>query len=207
MEVFIGIDPSLNCSGISILKYFNNEKLSENFYCIKPNKLTKTELKEIENNINLDYILYNKNDLSIYKNMNFEYEYYKTQNIINIGKSIYNLIFENCDIYNDNIYIVMEGVSYGSAVKTSSINDLAGLNYIIRFMLQDKGNINLIISTPKQIKKFATGNGNANKDEIIFLFKNLFNINIKKIDDIADSYFMARYAINIYNKDNNENIQ
>lgn len=207
MEVFIGIDPSLNSSGVTIIKYNNDEKIFENFYCIKPNKLTKNEIKENELNLNFDYILYEKTDLTIYKEMNFEHEYYKTQNIINIANTIYNVIIENCDIYNDNIYIVMEGVSYGSSIKTISIYDLAGLNYIIRYKLQNKGNINLVICTPKQIKKFATGNGNANKDDIIKLFKNLFTLNIKKIDDIADSYFMARYAINIYNKDNNENIQ
>lgn len=201
MEIFIGIDPSLNSSGVCILKYFDDDFKSDNFYCIKPNKLSKREIKEDEMYLNFDYILYEKTDLTIYTE-NIDHEFYKTQNIINIGNTIYNLIVDSCDIYNDNIYIVMEGISYGSSIRTSSIYDLAGLNYILRYKLQNKGNIKLIVASPKQIKKYATGNGNAKKDELINIFKALYKFDIKKIDDISDSYFMAKYAKYIYEIDN-----
>ena len=41
MDVFVGIDPSLNSTGLCILKYDNEEKISEYFAIIKPDKLSK----------------------------------------------------------------------------------------------------------------------------------------------------------------------
>ena len=54
----------------------------------------------------------------------------------------------------------------------------------------------IIIATPGEVKKFASGNGSAKKDIMIKLFEtthpNLYLI--PKIDDIADSYWMSQYV-------------
>ncbi len=107
----------------------------------------------------------------------------------------------------------MEGVSYQSS-NTSSLVDLAGLNYIIRYDLiryfkgsiseaiRSYNNFELIVSPPGEIKKFASGNGVSKKEVMVGLFEaahpNLYLI--PKIDDIAYSYWMSEYVIHLFNK-------
>jgi len=59
----------------------------------------------------------------------------------------------------------------------------------------------------KKLKKYATGNGNASKEEMfegvsdcdILILKEKSRIkSIKKFEDIVDSYFLAKYALDIY---------
>ena len=198
MNFFIGIDPSINSTGVTILKYDENNLIDKYFFIIKPNKLTKKEEKiSIKN---FEYILYDKIDISIYKDINNHFsEYYKTINMITISETIFNLIdkYTNKD---DQIYISMEGISYGSSLKTKSIFDLAGLNYLIRYHVIKSGHMNLTICPPQEIKKFASGKGNSNKDILINSFVVIypeFN-QIPKIDDLVDSYYMANYAYENY---------
>lgn len=206
MEIFIGIDPSLNSSGICIQFYENNIKKKEQFFIIKADKLTKKEKLAQESLLWFDYVLYDKTDLTIYKDYTEFEEYYKTKNIIEIADTIERVINDAlpCD-GQLTIYIVQEGISYGSSCRTKSVFDLAGLNYLIRNEFINKDNkFCYTISAPKHIKKFATGNGNASKDEMI----NGFKIThpelevIPKIDDLADAYYMANYAKSIYDSNN-----
>jgi Holliday junction resolvasome RuvABC endonuclease subunit len=54
------------------------------------------------------------------------------------------------------------------------------------------------ILAPTSIKKFAVGDGGAEKDVMIAswkkLDKNITNIIDIKVDDLADSYFIAHYT-------------
>ena len=55
--------------------------------------------------------------------------------------------------------------------------------------------VKLIVGTPGEIKKFATGNGNANKELISSCFKMIYpELDLPKLDDIADAYFMSMFA-------------
>ena len=172
MKFFVGIDPSINSTGITILVYDDNVLLDEYFFIIKPNKLTKKE-----ENISIDnfqYITYPKIDTNAYKEIDEHFgEYYKTKNIIAIADSIANIIskYTTCD---DDVFISMEGISYGSSLKTKSIYDLSGLNYLIRYMIIKNGHMNLLICPPKEIKKFASGKGNSNKDILVSSFLMLY---------------------------------
>lgn len=198
MNVYIGIDPSINSTGLTILKYENNLLIDEYFFIIKPNKLTKKE-----ENISLDnfqYIIYEKNDIKEVDDNHYS-EYHKTINIINIAETIFKLIDKYTNI-SDNIHISIEGISYGSSLKTKSIYDLSGLNYLIRYLVIKNGHMRLIICPPQEIKKFASGMGNANKDILIESFLVLypsFKI-ISKLDDLVDSYYMSKYALKNSNK-------
>ena len=192
MKIYIGIDPSINSTGVCIQKINDdNKEEAPIFFIIKPNKLTKKEQKiNIEN---FNYIIYNKEDLSKYKSKKSHlFEYYKTLNIIDIANKLYDIIK---DFIDDSTTVVMEGISYGSSLRTKSIFDLAGLNYLIREKLI-RNNINLNICPPAEIKKFASGKGNANKDILIEAFLVMFPqfADIDKIDDIVDAYFMCKYA-------------
>ena len=101
----------------------------------------------------------------------------------------------------ETIQIVIEGISYGSVQRTKSIFDLAGLNYLVREKFIEKEGINLTIAPPSEIKKFATGKGNANKEMMVNMFSYIFpNLQLPKIDDICDAYFMANYASKLFER-------
>ena len=202
MEIFVGIDPSLNSTGICILFYEENKLIKDMYYIIKPNKLTKKEQNAQDSLINFNYVLYEKIDLDMYKDNNLFSEYWKTINMISIVNKIKECIYDNIQGKTSYIlYIVQEGISYGSSIRTKSVFDLAGLNYMIRKEFINKEDIRFFISPPTHIKKFATGIGNCKKEQVIELFKMIqpnLSKNIPKVDDIADAYFMAKYARQIY---------
>jgi hypothetical protein len=89
----------------------------------------------------------------------------------------------------------MEGVSYGS-VGSAALVDLSFLNASIRMTLHHL-DIPFTIVSPTSLKKFACANGQADKNLMIDAWKrmdkNISNITEIKIDDLADSYFLARY--------------
>lgn len=192
MKSFIGIDPSINSTGICIHEFDDNDKLLNiHFFIVKPNKLKKKEEKLSIHNF--AFVLYNKEDISKHKEYHRQ-EYYKTVNLINLADAIINTILP---YINENTIIVMEGISYGSSQRTKSIYDLAGLNYLIRNRVLQYKIKELFICPPSEIKKFAAGKGNAQKDIISTGFSILFPEfeQLDKIDDIADAYYMSKYTI------------
>ena len=74
---------------------------------------------------------------------------------------------------------------------------------VTKYRLFQKG-IKTIIASPATIKKFATGNGTAQKGLMLYHFEHKTGLDLYKffdrgtavspLTDIADSYFMARYA-------------
>lgn len=199
--LYVGIDPSINSTGITIARYENNVEVEIKFYIIKNGKLTKRESAANDSIDNFEYIIYNKIDLTQFKDDNHVFEYYKTKNMVEVVNTIYDLILNEVKKYSAIVNVVIEGISYGSSIRTKSIFDLAGLNYMIRYKLitSDIQHLNLSIATPSNIKKYATGKGNANKESIMTIFKYIFPEmqNIPKLDDIADSYFMAMFSRDI----------
>lgn len=208
MEIFVGIDPSLNSTGLCLQFYEDNKMIKDIFYIIKPNKLTKREQTAQDTLINFDYVLYNKIDLNMYKDNNLFYEYWKTVNMISIVNKIKECIYDNIQGRKQyKLYIVQEGISYGSSSRTKSVFDLAGLNYMIRNEFIEKENISFFIAPPTHIKKFATGIGNCKKELIIELFKSVepkLAEKLPKVDDIADAYYMSKFARQIYIDNNKE---
>lgn len=199
--LYVGIDPSINSTGITIARYENNVEVEIKFYIIKNSKLTKRESAANDSIDNFEYIIYNKIDLTQFKDDNHVFEYYKTKNMVEVVNTIYDLILNEVKKYSAVVNVVIEGISYGSSIRTKSVFDLAGLNYMIRYKLitGDIQHLNLSIATPSNIKKYATGKGNANKESIMTIFKYIFPEmqNIPKLDDIADSYFMAMFSRDI----------
>ena len=205
MNIFVGIDPSINSTGVCILeKDENGKQVNCKFYIIKGGRLTKKELKAENDNIKVfQYIVYDKLDTSIkniedYKTL----EWNKTQNMINVCKCIKDIVNKYVANNNSilNLYICQEGISYGSTIRTKSVFDLAGLNYLLRNTFINSNIRNyFIIAAPSEIKKFATGKGNANKETMVNVFSCIFpNLQLPKIDDICDAYFMANYASELF---------
>lgn len=180
--ITIGIDPSINCTGICVYNDISNT----HYYYMIVAKATKKMLAF--NNEHVQIISYNKED---YSKLDYtEKEIKKTNNIYNICTFIKDII----DFYEPD-KIQMEGISYGSK-GSAALADLAGLNFAIRMAIKDK-NMNCNIVAPTTVKKFAVGNGGVEKDVMIAswkkLDKNISNITEIKLDDLADSYFIAHY--------------
>ena len=201
-ELYVGIDPSINSTGVTINIWENNSLFTEVFYIIKGNKLTKKEQKVTEDDdLNkVIYLTYEKIDIKDAHDSH-ELELIKTKNllnIVNVISHIINVYSKHCDY----IYVGMEGLSYGSSVRTRSIYELAGLNYLIRNELMTKHMCKLYILPPTEVKKFATGIGNCSKDAVINVFSSIFPnlLKIPKIDDIADSWFICNYVRDIITK-------
>lgn len=181
--LIMGIDPSINSTGICI---YNEDKPADLKYYIIASHMTK-KMKAFRNKY-IKYIPYEKAEVS--KLEYSEREAGKTNNIYNICKGIQSL----CKKHKPDL-VIMEGVSYGST-GSAALVDLSGLQYAIRITLITN-KVPFKIVSPTSVKKFAVANGQAEKYIIIDawkrLDKNIADINDIKIDDLADSYFMAHY--------------
>ena len=185
----LGIDQSLNSTGICLHK-IESVKLGDKIenlhsykYWIIASKMTKA-MRDFKNPF-VSIIGYDKKVGDDYETK----EIAKTLNIFSICSIIDNIIKkENPDC------ICMEGISYGSA-GSASLVDLAGLNYCIRMFAMNR-ELGFKIVSPTSLKKQATGNGGAEKEEMIWAWKhcdeNIKNINAVKIDDLADAFFLSK---------------
>lgn len=202
MNVFIGIDPSINSTGMSI----RTDTGFCRFFIIKGDKLTKKEkTAQLENWQIFEYCLYKKENVKDTNNAH-DRELAKAHNLSTIADTIYNIIQEVLEQLKksdsvDSITICMEGISYGS-IHSAAVMDLAGLNYLIRDRLHHHTVVGtLLVTPPAEIKRFYTGSGNANKQLMISTFKGSFpDFELPKLDDIADSDSMAKYARDWFEK-------
>jgi len=198
VKIYIGIDQSINSTGICVKLCEDNKLIKEHFYIIT-NKVTKKALVYSQTLDNFDYVFYDKKEKSESEN-NDEFEWGKLLNNILITDNILNIVKSSISSPLDRVYIGMEGVSYQSS-QTKSLLDLAGLSTLIRYRLyklfkSHQDNVGeLKIFTPGEIKKFASGNGNCSKDVMVGLFKTAYKeiALLPKIDDIADAYWICTY--------------
>ena len=202
MNVFIGIDPSINSTGMAI----RTDTGYCRFFIIKGDKLTKKEKNaQLDNSEIFEYCLYQKENVKDTNNAH-ERELAKAHNLSTIADTIYNIIEELLQQFRktssiDSVTICMEGISYGS-IHSAAVMDLAGLNYLIRDRLHHHTVVGtLLVTPPAEIKRFYTGSGNANKQLMISTFKGSFpDFELPKLDDICDSEAMAKYARNWFEK-------
>ncbi|MBQ3416149.1 MAG: hypothetical protein IJH39_12610 [Clostridia bacterium] len=205
IDIYVGIDPSMNSSGVTCLAYEDGKLIREMFYIIKPDKLTKRENEAEQANLKrFMYVLYQKPEYD--KENNHEVEYNKILIFKQILEDIEEVVkkFIHQITYSGiyNLYVCQEGISYGSASRTKSVFDLAGLNFLLRMMVITKLRPTyFLIATPSEIKKKTSGNGNCKKEVMIDLFKAIYSdFNLPKLDDIADSFWMASYVKNLHDE-------
>lgn len=202
MNVFIGIDPSINSTGMTI----RTDTGFCRFFIIKGDKLTKKEKNAQSDNSEIfEYCLYQKENVKDTNNAH-EREIAKAHNLSTIADTIYNIIEELLQKFRktstiDSVTICMEGISYGS-IHSAAVMDLAGLNYLIRDRLHHHNIVGtLLVTPPAEVKRFYTGSGNANKQLMISTFKGSFpDFDLPKIDDVCDSEGMAKYARDWFEK-------
>lgn len=110
-------------------------------------------------------------------------------------------------IFKHNVkFVGLEGYAMGAKGQVFNIGENTGLLKHKLF----KENIKFDVIAPTQIKKFATGKGNANKIKMYESFFEQTNVDLEKrllekcdknpISDIVDSYFIALYTKNKLNK-------
>lgn len=189
VEKILGVDQSINSTGVCLhtIETDHSGKKPVEYhsyqYWIIASKLTK-KMQAFNNPwVTIDGYTKQTGDDYVSK------EIAKTMNIYAICDIIEKIIqVEKPDILS------MEGISYGS-VGSASLVDLAGLNYCIRMMAINRGMIINIVS-PTQLKKEATGNGGAEKEEMVWAWKqcdpNIVKITDIKIDDLADAFFLSK---------------
>ena len=202
MNVFIGIDPSINSTGMTI----RTDTGFCRFFIIKGDKLTKKEKNAQSDNSEIfEYCLYQKENVKDTNNAH-ERELAKAHNLSTIADTIYNIIEELLQQFRktstiDSVTTCMEGISYGS-IHSAAVMDLAGLNYLIRDRLHHHTVVGtLLVTPPAEVKRFYTGSGNANKQLMISTFKGSFpDFDLPKIDDVCDSEGMAKYARDWFEK-------
>lgn len=179
----IGLDLSINSTGICI----HDSVLNYGVYYVIGSKFTKKTLDYHHDN--LSFVLYDK-QIPDPQQEYHQKEFIKTNNIYKIVTAIRNVLM----LYKPDVATI-EGVSFQS---NGSVLDLCGLNYMVRMMLEEL-HIPYYIVSPTQNKKYATGNGQAEKDVMISAWAKMDTSmqdipSYIKIDDLADAYFLARYG-------------
>lgn len=187
--IIAGLDLSINSTGVCI---YDTHKNTTKYYIIS-SKFTKKSLSL--NHSSLSLITCEKNVVDSKKEYT-EKEQVKTTNIYNIVKSIESVL-----LGHRVEAVCIEGISFGS-VGSAALIDLSGLNYMVRLMALENDIKHIYIVSPTQNKKFATGNGSAEKDVMISawlkLQKHMNEVtSYIKSDDIADAYFLARYGASL----------
>jgi Holliday junction resolvasome RuvABC endonuclease subunit len=180
--ITVGIDPSINCTGVCVYDDVND---THKYYMIVGKTTKKMETFQHDH---IDILNYHK--LETNKGEYQDKEFNKSTNIYRICSLIEHIL----NVFDPDL-VQMEGVSYGS-LGSAALVDLAGLNFAIRMVLMEK-NLEFNILAPTSVKKFAVGNGSAEKDVMIASWKkldrNITNITDIKVDDLADSYFISHY--------------
>lgn len=120
-------------------------------------------------------------------------DYEKTDDINKNLEQIGDIIMYIITKHRPNL-VVIEDVAMGATFSRSLI-DLTGLNYWVRALLT-QNNVKFITVPPTRWKKELIGNGQATKDLIIDAWQKITknNIKLKKMDDIADAYFLCKYG-------------
>lgn len=226
MEILVGIDLSLNSTGLYVGYEMDGMKIHD-YYIISKGR-TKKSKNIIDSKI--PYIV-SMNDQVVSltmmdqecsipektgcKRIYPDNENDKTNRVMNISYIIINIIESILSklyiIEEKKLYIGIEGVAFGSS-STNALCELAALNFTTRIFLERNlktkdeygplDEMEVFIIPPSENKKFASGIGNADKDEMMFcwsktsagrdLMKDEMLKEAKiKLDDICDAYWLA----------------
>lgn len=85
----------------------------------------------------------------------------------------------------------IEGYAFGA--RGAAMFSLGELGGVLRLLFHRHG-LRFIDVPPSQVKKFATGRGNAKKDEIMLAVYKRWGVEFKTSDE-ADAYVLARIAL------------
>lgn len=193
-NICVGVDYSMNSPAISIIKKgHNGEIVSINSFCVNG----KTE-KNINFSVNsVEY--------------HIEIEPYPIVELCDhmkrfdlVSNKMVEFIDRNKHTFLSCSNPIIEGYSYGSTGKAYQIGENA---QTFKYKVYHEYGVEFESISPKQIKMFATSNGNASKSEMSLAFNKKFNFDIYEkmcykvdtspLNDIIDSIFVALYDENV----------
>jgi Holliday junction resolvasome RuvABC endonuclease subunit len=90
---------------------------------------------------------------------------------------------------------VLEDYSYGSVNKKFTLGEVGG---VIKITLLDAG-ISFLAAPPKLLKKFVTGRGNANKEDMLKAINQKYSLDLTD-DNLADACGLADLAWTLFYK-------
>ena len=135
----------------------------------------------------------------------------KTDKKLDIFQRSWNIAHElqRICMHNNVESVGIEGLAFG--IRGSATRDLAGLQFTIINKLQIDNGLPVKIIAPLTLKKFATGDGRAKKEQlfeqvpthIIEQFQELGAKKTTGLFDLVDSYFIGKYIIE---EDNPKNV-
>lgn len=176
--IVIGIDPSMNSTGVCI-----NED-GQYKYELLSTKPTKKMLKAVEGLPNIRILNVCKAEPS----KGIQQAIDQTHNIFHILEYI-NLFLT---IHRPD-YVVIEAPAFNASGRVA---DLAGLNHAIRLMCLDK-NIPFFPVSPTSVKMETVGNGQATKEMMVQTWLKIFPeyslLESMKVDDLADAWALCSY--------------
>lgn len=197
MELRIGIDASINSTGIVVMEKEVGKIELVKYYLLVPNvgegkKLPKctssAELRTYERHWEAKTSTYSQQDI------------YKILSAENQSKEILRILTKEIMVNQpDKVSCRIEGSLMSSSFKSgqSRLNDLIAFGSVMRYELLKSGLITEFkIIPPKTLKKLATGNGNAKKGLMVSHHKDTFpelnfDYNLGKVDDIIDAFWLA----------------
>jgi len=105
-------------------------------------------------------------------------------------------IVEQIDVKGCDL-VSIEGMAF-MVRKTSSLVQLAALNYFVRKKLYEN-NIKFIIVAPTTLKKFITGKGNSEKDTMFLEIYKRYGLSFTN-NNIADAFSLAKVGQTLLDK-------
>lgn len=221
----IGLDLSFNSTGITISIFDeNNNPEKIKFYRIifdKENNITGKRLKP-NDILNVNQIVYRMptniklSDINLTKDdTNTSEQLTTTLQAMICSKKINQIIADNIMIYGPNkVICTMENFIMPSFGGPNSLKTVSGLlllqgfvrEFFVKLSIKYQNIlVKLFTPTPKQTKKYFTGNGKAEKKNMIESFEKYFDgnkllpiTNKGKIDDIIDSFALMCHGLSKY---------
>jgi len=201
MNLIVGIDFAINSTGICVkfddeYKYYG--LIRKDYKLNKKQKLIVDKFNKPINNIQTIWIDEHKTS-KIY----YEREKLNIADANYLNNVILNIIKQNIKKEYNNIYVIIEGLSFNS--KSSRLVEISGYQFILRNKIYEAG-YQLYVFSPKTIKQVA-GNGSLNKEGIMesFINKNnkqdqvdtFLNINSSKVlqhpfEDMIDAFWTIK---------------
>jgi Holliday junction resolvasome RuvABC endonuclease subunit len=181
----VGLDMSINSTGLTFI--FGD---IVKFYQIVP--------AQSPHSASISQVVYKRD----WRKDNYSYEdLAKIISATRLSLKINDILKRLKDTYSiDSFDVRIEGsiMSQGFKKQQSRVNDLTVFNSNVKLMLINNKTVSRIcVVSPTSLKKWATGKGNSKKDAIVLKFVEQFPEfdKIGKIDDIADSYFLAKQDV------------
>lgn len=171
--IVMGLDPSIRSTGICI---WDGEK---HIYKLITSKATK----KLQSIFPCNMVIH-KDQKGL---TGMEKELIKTYNVEQVLYEVFDIL----DEFKPEV-LVMEGIAFGAS---GTIDQLAGLNYAIRFEARKRG-IQVLIIPPTSLKHHTTGHGQSTKEVMIHLWHTLDpSMKAIKVDDLADAFHLCEYGI------------